>query len=284
MDDQPVRGEVLNAPQRYSKGSSPVSLPPAVVVGDPSEPSAGHPPLVPPSGLVGGFDVRCWINTDVPVPAAVPVLWLRPTTLGAPADGEPLTIWPDSSVSVNDALQPEPASSPLADTTTFPFVAVNPLDFTKEMFVSRPLRLPGGYSIYVVAAVLAGGPALGFVFPAAASISARWLLGVGPNLLLNHQAPAITSVVSPGNYGDLHLFSIRYDGLRVYFRRDGIQAFPQPAQPYNDVPYDLVVPIFAAGGVPGGFRVAEVIVYDQFLGDSADQAQANALRTQYILP
>jgi len=100
--DEPLLGELYDAPRVYSKGDLGVTPPPPVALGDSECFAGGEVNYPPPAGrtFVMGVDTRCWSDQGLPVPQGLPTLpdlWYPAAAIPPGGPGSDVLKWPNAA-------------------------------------------------------------------------------------------------------------------------------------------------------------------------------------------
>jgi hypothetical protein len=257
-------------------------LPPAVRVGSDGciQGLSAGPPAVPPL-LVGGVDVRCYLQKGLPVPDPVPFLWLRPDELTGLNAGDVVSKWADASGFAHDGynVTPDTLATWNPGGATLPSVTLK-----KGLFFQcgDPVFLDADFGLYLVA-----------------QFNTQFLLTLDNIVLWNADFPFITplsvrslsmryvgsmdvfSASTPLNPTQPHLWSVRRSVRNVELAQDGNVVGTFQLGIIDRFVSSNVTPFIAISTGPIPSFLTELRVLPGTIGDAQHAAIVASLKTRY---
>lgn len=216
------------------------------------------------------------------MPDPSPALWLKPSSLAYDV-GQPVAIWPDSSIYGRDCFGSGANEGALyvEIDDTFPAAECTANDFVSYF---GDLVLAGDFSIYAVAKANSDGlspSAVGFCGPGGNTVNSPLILtktGMASTLTGGNHGVSMTN-----NYDAIHLFSVRRTGTVVTWYRDGVnmgsfdEGIPSPQN------VTIIARVLHSLHNGGSVDLAQLVLFDQPTSLALDASLTASLMAQYGL-
>jgi hypothetical protein len=170
-DPPPLLGEQLTKPRPYFKGGLSVALPPAVLIGSADCLEHGDTlPVTAARSLVSGIDSRCWSSQGLPVPTPPvwgPLIWMTPASLPALNDGDPVSLWSDTSGYKHHLVNGNTGQQPTLKLVSTGGLSAAEFARGHSLAWSTPVPVGTEHSIYFVGTI----SSTGFTFASGPSVA-----------------------------------------------------------------------------------------------------------------
>lgn len=215
-----------------------------------------------------------------PDPSLQPALWLQAASLESYSDFDSVGFWADSSLYGNNAIQDNPANTPVKQTLGLGVVAQFPAQVSSMGFSA--ISPAGDYCIFAVftPALLAPLTDHGDVIKGQlGAVTCR--VGVTGSNLVWVDSRNTKVHTAPFSFADLNLISVRRVGSQVTFRFNGTVYPAQAINPAGRSTWDTLArqPFDTPPGL--SLQVAEVCFFDGTLTPSEESVWAQETMNRY---